>query len=156
MCESVRTHDGLVRLDWDAGDLCHQPARAHDLFGVNSRVCAEEVFPRAERHHNLFHGAISCPLADAVDRALHLLCPVPDRCECVRNSQPQVVMAVDRNDGFVDVLDLAFDAFNERSEFLGHGITCCVRDIDGLRTCCDHRFHDLMEVCGVCPCSVHR
>jgi hypothetical protein len=65
-------------------------------------------------------------------------------------------MAVDRNDGFFDVLDLAFDTFNERSEFLRHGIANCVRDIDGLRACCDHCFHDLKEVGGVCPRGVHR
>ena len=71
--ERVAAHDRLVRLHLVAGQPRHQPARS-----ARSRVVSTPVhrpsarLARVQQHHDLLERRVAGPLADAVDRALHL------------------------------------------------------------------------------------
>ena len=64
MGKGVCPDDRLVRLDVDARDLCQQSRGLVDILGPDSRPEIEKVLSGLDRHHDLFHGAVSGPLAD--------------------------------------------------------------------------------------------
>ena len=96
--EGVGPDDRLVRLDRDARDLRQEPRGLVDVLGLDPRMEAEEVLPGLDGHDDLLHRAIPGPLADPVDRALHLARPVLHGGQGIGGGEPQIVVAVDRND----------------------------------------------------------
>ena len=67
------------------------------------RAGVVEIVPRAERHDDFFERAVARPFADAVDRAFDLARPGFDGGEAVGHGQSEVVVAMDADDGLVDV-----------------------------------------------------
>ena len=71
--ERVGADHGLVRLDGEAGQVAHEPAGGRDLVGLDpAREVRELGGPRAEGHDDLLERRVAGPLAEAVDRDLHL------------------------------------------------------------------------------------
>jgi len=99
--------------------------------------------------------AVPGALADSVHRALYLAGAITDGGDGVRHGEAEIIVAMDRNDGLVDVPDLFLDAPDQRPEFLGHGIADRVRDVHRAGTCFNDRFHDLVEIGNIRPRRVH-
>ena len=92
------------------------------------RVHAVEVVgARAHRHHDLLERGVARPLAEPVDRALHLPRTGGDAGQRVRHRQAEVVVAVRRHlELAVDVLD---DVTDQRRVLLGHAVADGVGDV---------------------------
>ena len=94
MGKGVGPHNGLAGGDGDAGDAGEQLAGLVDLLGMNAGLGAVEAGACMKRHDNLLQAGVAGPLADAVDRALHLGGPGPDAGEGIGDCHPQIVVAV--------------------------------------------------------------
>ena len=101
--KGVGADDRLVRLDGDAGNLREETRGLVDILGLDPRMETEEVFPGLDGHDHLLHRAVPRPLADPVDRALHLTRPVFHGGQRIGRGQTQIVVAVDRDDRLTDV-----------------------------------------------------
>ena len=112
--EGVGADDRLVRLDRHAGVRADQAAGADDLGGVDVRVQPVDLRPGVQRHHHLFQRGVAGPLADAVDRHLDLPRAVLDRGQRVGRRQPQVVVAVRRDDHVLRARHVLPDAADQR------------------------------------------
>jgi hypothetical protein len=156
MGEGVRPDDRLVRLDVDAGDLRQQSRCLVDILGFDPRPEAEQVLPGLDGHHHLFHRAVPRPLADPVDRALHLARPVHERGQGVCRSETQIIVAVDRDDRLPDVLHLRKQGGDQVAELLRNGITHRIRNVHRRRPRSDDRLDHLAEVVAVAPGCIHR
>ena len=75
---------------------------------------AVELLPDLERHDDLFERGIAGALADAVDGALDLARSVLDAGERVGDGQAEIVVAVNAEDGLVDIPDARLERPNQR------------------------------------------
>ncbi len=154
--EGVGPDDRLVRLDGDARDLREEPRGLVDVLGLDPRLEAEEVLPGLEGHDHLLHRAVPRPLADPVDRALHLARPVLHGGQRIGRGEAEVVVAVDRDDRLADVRHPREERRDQVAELLRDGIAHRVRDVDRRRPRGDDRLDHLAEVVPVAPGRVHR
>ena len=79
MRKGIGANNGLIGLDIHAGDLCDQPAAPHYFLGPDVSIGVEYIVTRSQRHNNLFHRTVACPLSDTIECAFDLPCPVKDR-----------------------------------------------------------------------------
>ena len=128
--EGVGSHDGLVRLHRDAGQLADQTADRVDEPGVDGGLQAKEVVARPERHDHLLQRGVACPFADAIHGHLHLTRAVEHAGQRVGRGHSQVVVAVDRDNSAVDIGHVLDDGADECTELVGRGVTGGVRDVD--------------------------
>ena len=147
--EGVGADDGLVRLDRDAGVRADQAAGADDLSGVDVRAHAELLRPRMQRHHDLFEGGVARAFADAVDRHLDLPRAVLDRRQRVRGRQPQVVVAVGRDDHILRARHILSDAADQPAELARQGVARRIRDVQRGRAGLDRHLEHLVEEFGI-------
>ena len=101
--EGVLADDRLVVLDREGGDRRHQLRGAHQERRVDVGVEGQHVGAGPDRHHDLLERGVAGALAEAVDRALDLPRPADDAAERVGDRQPEVVVAVGREDHLVGV-----------------------------------------------------
>ena len=128
--KALRPDDGLVRLHLVAGEPRHHPARARDLARVDARPQPVRRLAYAQQHHDLLERCIARPLADPVDRALHLAAPGHDARERVRHGQAQVVVAVHRAGHLGEARDEPVELAPHRRVLLGHRVADSVRHVD--------------------------
>ena len=140
--EGVGADDGLVGLHREAGDVGHQPRSRDDLSRVDIRRQLKNVAAGAHRHHDFFQRGVAGPLAQTVDGAFHLPRPGQHRRQRVGHRQPQVVMTMDRKNGFIGVRHPFDQAADGVGELLGNVVADGVGDIDGARARLDHRLGD--------------
>ena len=156
MGEGVGTHDRLVGLHRHAGEVAHQARRLGDLLGAHSgerlgalsRPAQEGVEVAAahvQRHHQLLQRGVAGSLTDAVDRALQLASAVLHRLQEVGHRQAQVVVAVHRDHGLIDIGHVGVDAGNQLAELRRRGIAHRVGDVDRGGTGPDRRFDHLIH-----------
>ena len=103
--ERVAADDRLVPLDGQPGDRRDHPADRIEPLGLDAGGQAVVVEPRLQGHDDLFERGVAGTFADAVDRAFDL--PGADLAggQAVGHRQAEVVMAVDADDGPLDVRD---------------------------------------------------
>ena len=89
--------------------------------------------PGVQRHHDLFERGVAGPLADAVDRHLDLPRAVLDRGQRVRRRQPQVVVAVRRDDDVVRARHVLAGCRDQPAELRRRGVADGVRDVQRRR-----------------------
>jgi hypothetical protein len=93
--EGVLAHDRLVaRHGMPVIDGDQAAGRASGACRRRSQ--AEVALARLQRHHDLLERAVAGPLADAVDRALHLTRAGLHRGQAVGHRHAEVVVAMDR------------------------------------------------------------
>ena len=141
---------GLVGLDGKAGEVADQPAGGRDLLGLDPRAEVGELGrPSAQGHHDLLEGGVAGPLAEAIDRDLHLASTGLDRGQGIGRGQAQVVVAVDRHGrGAADSFD---DPFDQPPELGRDGVADRVRDVDRRGSGRDDRLVDVEQVLEVRP-----
>ena len=149
MGKGIAAHDGLVGLHRQAGQLADQAADRVDAPGVDARIQAEQVAAGAEGHDHLFQRCIARPLADAVDRHLHLPRPGPHPGQRIGRGHAQVVVAVDRDGRPVDVGHMLDDAPDERAKLLRRGVAGRIGDVDHRRPGVNDRFQHPVEILRV-------
>ena len=113
--ECVRTDDRLVGLDCEAREVAHEPRGRGDLVGGDRGGEVRELRRAGPKgHHDLFETRIARALAQTVDGHLDLARARLHRGQGVRRGEPQVVVAVDGDDGAV--ADALLHAPDERAE----------------------------------------
>jgi hypothetical protein len=105
----------------------------------------EVIAPHLHDHHDFFEGGVARALADAVDGAFDLARAVLDRGDRVRSREAQVVVAVDRDDGFVHVGHAVHDVVDDGGEDLGRGVAHGVRNVDRAGAVLDGGFDHLAQ-----------
>ena len=114
----------------DAGHAGDQAAAVHDLLGVDAGFDAEEVGPRLQRHDDLLQRAVARPFAEAVDGALDLPRAGTHGRQRVGHGHTQVVVAVNADDGPVDVADLGHEHRDHLAVLRRDGVADGVRHVD--------------------------
>ena len=106
----------------------------------------DDVHLPAQRdgHDDLLEGGVACPLADAVDGALNLACPVHGAGQAVGGRQPQVILAVGGDDDVVDAGRVGLDVGDQAAKLVRQVPAGGVRDVEGGRT-------GLWQDVGACP-----
>ena len=154
--ERVAPHDGLVRLDDVAGQTAHQPAGACDLARVDAGDETDIALARAQQHHDFLERRVAGALADPVDRTLDLARAGLDPGEGVRDGQPQIVVAVDRQHDVAQARDELVQAGQERRVLQRHRVADRVRDVDRGRTLLERGGDHLGGELDVGAGGVHR
>ena len=143
--EGICAHDRLVRLHHEAGHRRDQARGAHDVLGLDAGLVAHEVVARAQRHDDLFHRGVAGTLAEPVDGALHLPRARLHGAQRVGDGEAQVVVAMDREHGLVDVWHPVEEHGDQLCELFRHGVAHGVRDVDGAGAGLDRRLHAAAE-----------
>ena len=123
-------------------------------FDVQVVRHAERLPARADDHGDLLQRAVARPLADAVDRDLHLPRAVLDPGQRVRDRQAQIVVAVRRDDDVVG-RSLAHDA-HQFTELGGGGVAHGVGNVDRRRPALDRDAEALEQEVQLGPGGVLR
>src|SRR5690606_14186894 len=133
--ECVATHHRLVVLDRVAGLIRDHLRGGEQLGGVDADIDAERLGSGPDRHDHFLHRGVPGTLADAVDGAFHLPGPVSYAGPGVGYRQPQVVVAVGRDEHVLAVtLHLGDDAADHLAVVPGGGEPDGVGDVDRGRT----------------------
>jgi hypothetical protein len=154
--ERVAAHDGLVGLHAVAGQARDHPRRAGDLLGVDAGGEADVGLTRAQQHHDLLQRRVARALAEPVDRALDLPRARLQAGVGVGDGQPQVVVAVHRQDDVVQAGDELVQAAQEGGVLLRHRVADGVGDVDRGRALVERGLQDLRGELDVGPGRVHR
>ena len=150
MGEGVATHDRLVGLDGEAGQVADQPAGGGELLGLDARAQIGELGrPGPQGHHDLFERGVAGALTEAVDRDLHLAGTGLDGRHRIGRGQAQVVVAMDAHRG--GRADQVHHALHQGPELGRNRIADGVRDIDRGRTGLHDRLVDLEQEVGIGP-----
>ena len=131
-------------------------ARAIDLPGVDVGGDAEGVAAGLDGHDDLFEGGVARALAEAVDAALHLPGTLDDGRDAVRRGIAEVVVAVDADDGLVDVGDVLLDEADALGELGRQGVPDGIGDVHGGRAGIDAGLQHPIQVLDVGAGGVHR
>ena len=83
----------------------HQAARLGDFLGPDAGRDAEERLARLQGHDDLFQAGVAGAFAQAVNRAFDLPRSGLNRRQRIGHREPQVVLAMRREDRLVDVRD---------------------------------------------------
>src|SRR6476620_7032290 len=94
MCEGIRADDRFVRRGPEADALAQHLARQKEAIVLERVRMGIFVAPHHQGCGNLFQRGIAGTLADAIDGALDLTHAAFDRCEAVRYSHAEIVMAM--------------------------------------------------------------
>ena len=144
-------------LHGEAGDLAHQATGGVELLRVDVGVGAEVVAAGAQRHDDLFEGAVAGALADAVDAALDLARADLDGGEAVGHGHAQVVVTVDGEaHRLAQFGRLLAQVVEQPRKLARRGVADGVRDVDGGRAGVDGRAHEVGEEVAVGARGVHR
>jgi len=155
--EGVFADDRLVPGHRKARHAAHEAAGRVQMLRSDLRPAILKIVgPRPERHDDLFHGGVSGPFADAVDRTLGLPGARLDGRKRVGHGQAQVVVTVDRNDGLRDVRDVLEEVPDHAAELVGDGPADRIGDVDGRGARVDDGFDDLDQEVGLGARGVHR
>ncbi len=154
--ERVAAHDRLVRLHHVAREARDEAARARDLARVDAGGEADVGGPRVQQHHDLLERRVARALADAVDRALDLAGAGLQPRERVGDREPEVVVAVDRQDDVAQVRHQVVEPGEEGDVLLRHRVADGVGDVDRRGALVDRDLHDLGRVLDVGARGVHR
>jgi hypothetical protein len=127
--EGVGAHDGLAGRDGHAGDVGEQLAALVDLPGVDARLGVVEIPAGPHGHDDLLQAGVARPLADAVDRALHLGGARLHAGQRVGHGHAQVVVAVDGDVHLVDARHVFAQVGDEVAHLLGRGVAHGVGDV---------------------------
>ncbi len=144
--EGVGTDDGLVRLHRHVAELADQGAGAMNFAVADVGVHPEQVGAGFEDHRHLFQRTVAGPLADAVDGALDLASAHLHGTDGVGHREAQIVVAVHRDDGLVDVGYPVEQGLDDAGELGRDRIAHGVRNVDGAGSGLDGGFHHAAEV----------
>ena len=145
MREGVGADHGLVRLYRITRYLGHKFGCRNDLGRIDARFDRENISPGAHRHDDLLEGRITRPFAEAVDRTLDLARTGQHGTQRIGDSQPEVVVAMDRPDDLVRIRN-ARDELTHRFGVLVRDVVADrIRNVDGGRPGLDHRLEDAAQ-----------
>ena len=133
--ERVLADDRFVGRDFDAGDrLQHFGGLGDFLASDVRRHSAETVAARFQRHDDLFERGVARALADSAYRALYLPRAGGDAGERIGDREPEIVVAVNRNDRVADVGNAIDDGAHKSAELLGRRIADGVGNVKNARS----------------------
>ncbi len=144
--EGVGTDDRLVGLHRHVAELADQRAGAMNFVVTDVGVHPEQIGAGFEDHCHLFQRAVAGPLADTVDGALNLASSHLHCADGVGYREPEIVVAVDRDDGLVDVGHPVEQGVDDAGEFGRHRVADGIRNIDGAGARLDGGLHHAAEV----------
>ncbi len=153
---ALRPDDRLVRLHGVAGQARDEAAGARDLACLDAGGQADRRLARAQQHHDLLERRVARALADAVDRALDLAGAGAEAGERVRDGEPEVVVAVDREHDVVQARYELVEARQEARVLVRHRVADRVRDVDRGRALRDRGDQHLGGELDVGAGGVHR
>ena len=156
MAEGVGPDDGLVGLDGEPGNVADEAARAVDLPRVDVGRHTQGVAAGLYGHDDLFEGGVARALTEAVDAALYLSSAFYDGRDAVRRGVSQVVVAVDADDGLVDVRNVFLDEADALGELGREGIPDRIGDVDRGCAGIDAGLEHPVQVLDVGAGGVHR
>jgi 2-polyprenyl-3-methyl-5-hydroxy-6-metoxy-1,4-benzoquinol methylase len=154
--EGVAADDRLVRRDRDPAPLLDEPRERADPGRIDAGVDAERRAVDAERHHDLLERGIAGALADPVHRDLHLAGAGGDRRERVRGGEPEVVLAVERDHGLLELGQARAQAGHQVAYLIRARVAHGVGQVDRARPGRERRAHDLGHEVGRGARRVHR
>ena len=144
--EGVGPDDGLVGLHRHVAELADQGAGAMNFAVADVGVHPEQVGAGLQDHRHLFQRAVAGPLADAVDGALDLAGPHLHGADGVGHREAQIVVAVHRDDGLIDVGYPVEQGLDDAGELGRYCVAHGVGDIDGASTGLDGGLHHAAQV----------
>src|SRR5579871_5838654 len=94
VCERVSSDHGLVRGWFEADEFGEQLAGGIEPIQYERMLAGKLVLAYKHGCSYFFESRVACALADAVDRALDLLCPGGDRSQSIGYRHTKVVVAM--------------------------------------------------------------
>lgn len=140
----MRPTTDLVGLRLEADDRRKRLAGRIEPRRADAGLERPDIAPRLEGHDDLFHRRVPGALANAIEGAFHLPRPRRYAREAIGRRQSQVVVAVNADDG-VRALQHLHHRLDHVTEFVGHGVSDCVRYVHGPRTRIDGGPRDLAQ-----------
>ncbi len=146
MGERVFADDCLVRLAAHARSLGNLLGNLIELCRIHPGGHIIVFLAGKEVHDDLFEGCVSRALAEAVDRTFDLARAGKGGGKAVRDAEAEIVVAVDGEDGLVDVRNVCLDPADEGGEFFGYGIADRIGYVycrgTGVDDAFDHAVHE--------------
>ena len=143
--KGVTAHDGLVGLHRHVHQRADHATRGVYLRGVDVGVYAQ-CLVALQYHGNLLERGIAGPLANAVDGNLHLAGTGHDAVEGVGSSHAQVVVAVGRDDGLVNTVNMLLQVLNLLVVLLRQTVARRIGNVDHRGTSLDDGLHHAGQI----------
>ena len=143
--KGVGANNRFVRLDRHAGNLANQLRGRHDLRRIHAGFNTIAITTGSQDHDDLLQRSVAGPLAQAIDRALHLAGTVFDSRQRIGNGQTQIVMTMHREDGLIGIGNSFNQLTDAGAELVRRHISHGVWDIDHSSPRCDGGFDNTAE-----------
>ena len=156
MSKGITSDDCLVRLHRNSRNLFQQLARRIKLLSRNARLVCVTVRTHSQRHNDFFKRSIARAFTDSVDRALHLPSAVCNRRQRVCDRQPEIIVAMSRDNHVLRAWYPLANAADQVTEFCGNRVADRIRDIQRSGACLNHRSQNLEQKFRISSCCVFR
>ena len=154
--EGVVADDRLVGRRRESGQVLDDAGGAVNLAGIQANLHAEMFAAGGQGHGDFLQRGVAGAFAETVDRAFHLVGAGHDGGDGIGGRHSEIVMAVDADDGFLDVRRMLADMGDEAGEFVGHGIADGVGNIHNRRSFPDGHAEDLRQKGPITAGSIFR
>ena len=145
MRKRVPPDNRLVVLHRKRGCGRHQFRCPVEQCCLDPTIIGQHVAPRLDRHDDFLECGITSALADAVDRAFDLTGTAFKPSQRVCHRQPQVIVAMHREDRLVGIDHTFAHGSKERAIFVGCRVAHGIWDIDRGRTSLDRGIDTLAQ-----------
>ena len=145
MCKSITTYNSFIRLNRHIHKTRYHTARRINFLSINISLNMN-VIMAFNNHCHFFQRSIAGTLTNTIDCHFYLTRSVQDSINSISCRHTQVIMAMSRNNCFINTIHMIYQIFNFRTIFFGQTISCSIRNIHYRSTGLDHRFNYACQI----------
>ena len=118
MCKSITTYNSFIRLNRHIHKTRYHTARRINFLSINISLNMN-VIMAFNNHCHFFQRSIAGTLTNTIDCHFYLTRSVQDSINSISCRHTQVIMAMSRNNCFINTIHMIYQIFNFRTIFFG-------------------------------------
>ena len=156
MCKCIGPHNGLVGWNDNTHEAADQTARIYDFARIDIRIEIEVIPTRFNGHDHFLERGIARAFTQSIDGAFDLTRAVSQSFESIDGRHPQIVVAMDTDNGLIDIGHFLANIANNAAKLTRNCVAHSIGNIDGCSTRLNSSFDHVEEVLRLCTRGIHR
>ena len=145
MGKSIATYNSLVGLHRHVHQAGHHTAGWINLLCIDVGLDFY-VLVTFDNHRHFLKRSIAGTFTNTIDGYLHLAGTIQYASHCIGSSHAQVIVAMSRNNGIMNTVDMFHQISYLRAILIRQAIPRCIGNIHHSRTCLDNSFYHPCQI----------
>ena len=145
MGKSIATYNSLVGLHRHVHQAGHHTAGRINLLCIDVGLYFY-ILVTFDNHRHFLKRSIPGTFTNTVDGHLHLASTIQHASHCIGSSHAQVIVAMSRNNGIMNTVDMFHQISYLRAILIRQAIPRCIGNIHHSSTCLDNSFYHPCQI----------